>query len=85
MDRAVIKAMAAFVYLAVLKDALICLVMKWQYEDEGMDLFMSSTKMSGKSVMILEGYQNIRKFSNIMSTKISGIAGKNSMLKITRR
>ena len=83
MDRAVIKAMAAFVYLAVLKDALICLVMKWQYKDEGMDLFMSSTKMSGNSVMILEGYQNIRKFSNIMRTKISGIAGKNSMLKIT--
>ena len=77
MDRAVIKAMAAFVYLAVLKDALLgYLVMKLQYNDEGMDLFMSRTKMSGKSVMILEGYQSIRKFSNIMSTKISGIAEK---------
>ena len=42
MDRAVIKAMAAFVYLAVLKDALICLVMKWQYDDEGMDSFISN-------------------------------------------
>ena len=41
MDRAVIKAMAAFVYLAVLKDALICLVMKWQYKSQGMDLFIS--------------------------------------------
>ena len=29
MDRAVIKAMAAFVYLAILKDALICLVIYW--------------------------------------------------------
>ena len=76
MDRAVIKAMAAFVYLAVLKDAVICLIMKRQYDAEGMDLFMNSTKMSGKSVMILEGYQSIRKFSNIMSTKISGIAEK---------
>ena len=70
MDRAVIKAMAAFVYLAVLKDALICLVMKWQYEDEGMDLFMSRTKMSGKSFVVQEGYQNIRKFLNIMSNKM---------------
>ena len=41
MDRAVIKAMAAFVYLAVLKDALICLVMKLQYSDSGMDSFIS--------------------------------------------
>ena len=55
MDRAVIKAMAAFVYLAVLKDALICLVMKWQYKYQGMDLFMSSTKMSGKSFVVQEG------------------------------
>ena len=85
MDRAVIKAMAVFVYLAVLKDALICLVMKWQYKYQGMDLFMSSTKMSGKSFVVQEGYQNIRKFSNIMSNKMSGIAGKNSMVKITRR
>ena len=85
MDRAVIKAMAAFVYLAVLKDAVICLIMLLQYDDEGMDLFMSSTKMSGKSFVVQEGYQNIRKFSNIMRTKISGIAGKNSMVKITRR
>ena len=76
MDRAVIKAMAVFVYLALLKDAVICLIMKKHYENEGMDLFMNSTKMSGKSVMILEGYQNIRKFSNVMSTKISGIAEK---------
>ena len=36
MDRAVIKAMAAFVYLAVLKDAVICLIMLGQYDDEGM-------------------------------------------------
>ena len=56
MDRAVIKAMAAFVYLAVLKDAVICLIMKLQYDNEGMDLFMNSTKMLGKSFMILEGY-----------------------------
>ena len=45
MDRAVIKAMAAFVYLAVLKDAVICLIMKWQYNRAGMDLFMSSTNL----------------------------------------
>ena len=60
MDRAVIKAMAAFVYLAVLKDAVICLIMLGQYSREGMDLFMSSTKMSGKSFVVLEGNQNIR-------------------------
>ena len=41
MDRAVIKAMAAFVYLAVLKDAVICLIMKDLYDLEGMDLFIS--------------------------------------------
>ena len=70
MDRAVIKAMAAFVYLAVLKDAVICLIMLFQYDHEGMDLFMSSTKMSGKSFVVQEGYQNIRKFLNIMSNKM---------------
>ena len=81
MDRAVIKAMAAFVYLAVLKDAVICFIMYAQYINEGMDLFMSSTKMSGKSFVVQEGYQNIRKFSNIMSNKM---AGKNLMVKIIR-
>ena len=41
MSPSVIKAMAAFVYLAVVKDILFCLVTKYFYKDQGMDLFTS--------------------------------------------
>ena len=39
MDPSVIKAMAAFVYLAVLKDAILCYVMYRFYKVSRMDLF----------------------------------------------
>ena len=44
MDPSVIKAMAAFVYLAVIKDAILCLVMLWFYHDKGIDLLTSRIK-----------------------------------------
>ena len=46
MSPSVIKAMAAFVYLAIIKDALVGLVSYgWygsNYDDQGMDLFTST-------------------------------------------
>ena len=44
MSPSVIKAMAAFVYLAVVKDILLCLNAKYWYKDEGMDLFTTRLK-----------------------------------------
>ena len=44
MSPSVIKAMAAFVYLAVVKDVLLGLVMLVCYSDKGMDLFTSRIK-----------------------------------------
>ena len=37
MDRSVIIAMAVFTYIAIFKDALVGYLIKFFYEDEGMD------------------------------------------------
>ena len=58
MSPSVIKAMTAFVYLAVLKDFLLCSLMYSFYSDEEMDLFTSNdnndnaVKMKGLQELI---------------------------------
>ena len=49
MSPSVIKAMAAFVYLAVVKDVLLCTVTFWSYYGQGMDLFTWNIDLRGQS------------------------------------
>ena len=41
MSPAVIKAMVAFVYLAIIKDAIIGFIIFYFYKDQGMDILTS--------------------------------------------